>query len=52
MEEKIGSFLLNGKFVDIDNISIEELEKLNKKIIDTENKKRIELNKMLSKILV
>lgn len=50
--KEFGSIFLNGQLIDLDKISIEELEKLNEQIYKNEIKLRKEINDNISKILI
>ncbi len=50
--KEFGTVLLNGKLIDLDKISIEELEKLNEQTYQNEVKLRKDINDNISKILI
>ena len=49
---EFGTVFLNGKLIDLDKISIEELEKLNEQTYQNEVKLRKDINDNISKILI
>ena len=51
-KKEFGTVLLNGKLIDLDKISIEELEKLNEQTYQNEVKLRKDINDNISKILI
>ena len=50
--KEFGTFFYDGKMIDLDKISIEEIEKLNEQIYKKELKLRKEINDNISKILI
>lgn len=50
-ENKFGTFMLDGQMVNIDNMSVNDLEEINKKFVMEEIKSRTEINKLLEEIL-
>ena len=50
-ENKFGTFMLDGQMVNIDNMSVNDLEEMNKKFEMEEIKSRTEINKLLEEIL-
>ena len=50
--KEFGSVFINGTFIDLDKLSIEELEKLNEQIYKSEVKVRKEINDNITKILI
>ena len=51
MEEKLGRILANGKIIDLDNISIEELAKETRETILKQEKLKKQINENLERIL-
>lgn len=47
MEEKLGNIIVDGRIVDLDKISIEELEKIKKKLEKEEQEIRERIDKLL-----
>ncbi len=47
MEEKFGTVMIDGKLINIDNLSLEELEKLKQQVDEKEKNIRKKLNKVL-----
>lgn len=50
-ENKFGTFMLDGQMVNIDNMSVNDLEEMNKKFEMEEIRSRTEINKLLEEIL-
>lgn len=48
---KFGTFMLDGQLVNIDNMSIEALEEMDKKFESEETKARVQINELLEEIL-
>ena len=51
MDERLGRILANGKIIDLDSISIEELAKETKEIFSKQEKLKKEINEKLTKVL-
>ena len=49
MEEKFGTVMIDGKLINIDNLSLEELEKLKQQVYEKEKNIRKKLNKVIDK---
>lgn len=47
MDEKFGTIIVDGKIIDLDKTSIEELEKIREKLENDEKKIREEIDKLL-----
>ena len=50
-DNKFGTFMLDGQMVNIDNMSISDLEEMDKKFEKVEINSREEINKLLEEIL-
>ena len=50
--KEFGTIFIKGQLIDLDKISIEELEKLNEQVYKSEVKLRKEINDNISKILI
>lgn len=49
MEESLGTIMIDGKIVDLDKLSREELIKIENELSDKEKKIREEIDKLLEK---
>lgn len=49
MEESLGTIMIDGKIVDLDKLSREELIKIENELSDKEKKVREEIDKLLEK---
>lgn len=50
-DNKFGTFMLDGQMVNIDNMSISDLEEMDKKFEKAEINSREEINKLLEEVL-
>ncbi len=49
MEKKRGSVILNGRLIDVEKVTIEELEKIEKELKEKETYLKARINELLAK---
>lgn len=49
MEKKRGTVILNGRLIDVEKVTIEELEKIEKELKEKEKYLKVKINELLAK---